>query len=135
MVALYGEAKVRAYRAASAFVLPTHSENFGMTVAEALAAGTPAIVTTGAPWEGLEQQGAGWWIQIGVDPLVACLTEVMALPPPRLSAMGQAGRAWMARDFHGSRSPNSYPRLSLAARRRRHACLCHIELTTSPLSI
>jgi glycosyltransferase involved in cell wall biosynthesis len=56
-------------------------------------------VTTGAPWEGLEKQGAGWWIQIGVDPLVACLTEVMALPPPRLSEMGQAGREWMVRDY------------------------------------
>ena len=46
---LYGEEKLRAYQAASLFVLPTHSENFGMTVAEALAAGTPAIVTQGAP--------------------------------------------------------------------------------------
>lgn len=97
--ALYGEEKIKAYRAASAFVLPTHSENFGMTVAEALAAGTPAIVTRGAPWSGLEPEGAGWWIRVGVDPLIACLTEVLALSPVRLSAMGQAGRAWMARDF------------------------------------
>jgi glycosyltransferase involved in cell wall biosynthesis len=96
---LYGDEKSRAYRAASAFVLPTHSENFGMTVAEALAAGTPAIVTTGAPWEGLATEGAGWWIQIGIDPLVACLTEVLALPTSRLSEMGETGRKWMARDY------------------------------------
>jgi glycosyltransferase involved in cell wall biosynthesis len=96
---LYGDQKVRAYRAASVFVLPTHSENFALTVAEALGAGTPAIVTTGAPWESLEKQDAGWWIQIGVDPLIACLTKVLALPSLRLAAMGQAGREWMVRDY------------------------------------
>ncbi len=96
---LYGDQKLRAYRAASVFVLPTHSENFALTVAEALAAGTPTIVTTGAPWEGLERQGAGWWIQIGVDPLVACLVDVLAMSPSRLAAMGEAGRDWMIRDY------------------------------------
>lgn len=97
--ALFGEEKLRAYQEASLFVLPTHSENFGMTVAEALAAGTPAIVTKGAPWGGLEKQGAGWWIDIGVDPLVACLKQALATPPPHLTEMGQAGREWMLRDY------------------------------------
>jgi glycosyltransferase involved in cell wall biosynthesis len=31
---LYGEDKLRAYRRASVFVLPTYSENFGMSVAK-----------------------------------------------------------------------------------------------------
>jgi len=44
---LFGDDKLQAYRDASLYVLPTHSENFGITVAEALAAGTPAIVTRG----------------------------------------------------------------------------------------
>lgn len=96
---LFGEDKLRAYRAASLFVLPTHSENFGMTVAEALATGTPAIVTKGAPWGGLEKQGAGWWIDIGVDPLVACLGVALATPPMHLAEMGRAGREWMIRDY------------------------------------
>lgn len=97
--ALFGEEKLRAYRTASLFVLPTHSENFGMTVAEALAAGTPAIVTKGAPWQGLDKQGAGWWIDIGVDPLVVCLEQVLATPPTQLAEMGRSGREWMLRDF------------------------------------
>lgn len=96
---IYGDAKLAAYRAASLFVLPTHSENFAMTVAEALAAGTPAIVTKGAPWRGLEREAAGWWIEIGVDPLVACLERALALPDATLAQMGRNGRAWMERDF------------------------------------
>jgi glycosyltransferase involved in cell wall biosynthesis len=100
---LFGEEKLSAYRAADLFVLPTHSENFGMAVAEALAVGTPAIVTKGAPWGGLEKQRAGWWIDIGVDPLVACLEQALATPPEHLAEMGRSGREWMLRDYSWER--------------------------------
>ena len=100
---LYGEEKLRAYRAASLFVLPTHSENFGMTVAESLAAGTPVVVTKGAPWRGVEEQGAGWWIDIGVDPLVACLEQALATSAMHLMEMGRRGREWMVRDYSWER--------------------------------
>ena len=43
--ALDGEAKWAAYRDADVFVLPSQNENFGNTAAEAVAAGTPVIVT------------------------------------------------------------------------------------------
>lgn len=43
--ALFGDAKWSAYRDADVFVLPSQNENFGNTAAEAIAAGTPAIVT------------------------------------------------------------------------------------------
>ncbi len=95
----FGHEKLQAYRQASLFVLPSHSENFGMTVAEALAAGTPAVVTQGAPWQGLEREGAGWWIPFGVDSLVLCLEEALTMPPAQLHQMGLAGREWMARDY------------------------------------
>ena len=42
---LYGDAKWAAYRDADVFVLPSQNENFGNTAAEAVAAGTPVIVT------------------------------------------------------------------------------------------
>jgi glycosyltransferase involved in cell wall biosynthesis len=100
---LFGEDKLRAYSNASLFVLPTHSENFGMTVAEALAAGIPVIVTQGAPWAGLVEQGAGWWIEIGLDPLVACLEQALSTSPQRLEEMGRAGHEWMQRDFSWER--------------------------------
>lgn len=100
---LFGKEKLRTYRAASLFVLPTHSENFGLTVSEALAAGTPAIVTRGAPWAGLAEQGAGWWIEIGTEPLTACLEQALSAPPERLRDMGRVGHEWMKRDFSWNR--------------------------------
>jgi glycosyltransferase involved in cell wall biosynthesis len=97
--ALHGEMKLAALRSASLFVLPTAHENFGMAVAEALAAGTPAIVTKGAPWAGLSEHQAGWWIEHGVDSLASSMGAAMSLSPERLRRMGEAGREWMRRDF------------------------------------
>ncbi len=42
---LFGEIKWAAYRDADVFALPSQNENFGNTAAEAVAAGTPVIVT------------------------------------------------------------------------------------------
>lgn len=96
---LYGSEKTLAYAQADLFVLPTYSENFGISVAEALAAGTPAIVTKGAPWEGLSSHGCGWWIDIGVDPLISCLENAMSRSHDELDEMGQRGRTWMETEY------------------------------------
>ncbi|MEQ9544777.1 MAG: glycosyltransferase [Marinobacter sp.] len=96
---LYGDGKFDAYRAAELYVLPTHSENFGMTVAEALASGTPAVVSQGAPWQAMERESAGWWPEIGEKPLTEALRKAMASPPEHLRSMGQNGRAWMEEEF------------------------------------
>jgi glycosyltransferase involved in cell wall biosynthesis len=100
---IYGDAKATEHGNADLFVLPSLNENFGLTVAEALAAGTPAISTKGAPWSGLESQGCGWWIDHGVEPLAAALAQAMILPREVLKAMGDKGRQWMARDFSWDR--------------------------------
>jgi len=96
---LYGADKSSAYFGADLFVLPTHSENFGMVVAEALAHGCPAIVSRGAPWAGLVSEGCGWWIEQDVAALSAALHHAMSLPSAELSAMGARGRHWMERDY------------------------------------
>ena len=97
--ALYGSAKSQAYFGANLFVLPSHSENFGMTVAEALAHGCPAVVSKAAPWAGLENEDCGWWVGHDVPELTSALDAAMSLPPGKLAEMGRRGRAWMARDF------------------------------------
>ena len=87
------------YAAADAFVLPTHSENFGISVAEALAHGVPAIVTKGAPWGGLETNRCGWWIDIGAEPLADRLRAVLSTSPEERRGGGARGRVdWLASD-------------------------------------
>jgi glycosyltransferase involved in cell wall biosynthesis len=97
--AVYGDAKWACYREADLFVLPTLNENFGVSVAEALACEVPVISTRGAPWAGLERERCGWWIEQGVAPLAEALRAAAALPDEERRAMGMRGRAWMARDF------------------------------------
>lgn len=96
---LHGRDKTRAFQEADLFVLPSPSENFGLVIAESLAAGTPVIVTKGTPWKELEARGAGWWIEFGVESLERALRAAMSKEPSELQAMGQAGRAWMAKEF------------------------------------
>jgi len=90
-------AKSRVYENADLFVLPTYSENFGVVVAEALSHALPVITTRGAPWADLETYECGWWIDIGVDPLVDALREAIALSDEGRQAMGRRGRAYVQR--------------------------------------
>lgn len=89
---VYGERKWRTVRSADIMVLPTHSENFGIVVAEALAAGTPVITTQGTPWQELESEHCGWWIALDDMALSQALQQAAACTAEQLSVMGRNGR-------------------------------------------
>jgi len=88
----YGDAKWTFMKSADIFVLPTYSENFGIVVAEALAVGVPVITTTGTPWEELNTEQCGWWIDLSVANLVKTIQEAISKKPEGLKAMGLRGR-------------------------------------------
>jgi glycosyltransferase involved in cell wall biosynthesis len=55
-----GDAKWGAFRAAEAFVLPSHQENFGIVVAEAMACKTPVLLTDKVNiWREVQMSGGG----------------------------------------------------------------------------
>jgi glycosyltransferase involved in cell wall biosynthesis len=58
---IQGAEKWGAFRCADAFILPSHQENFGVAVAEALACGVPVLISRRVNiWREIEQAGAGW---------------------------------------------------------------------------
>jgi len=96
---LYGKDKSAAYFGADLFVLPTHSENFGMVIAEALAHACPALVSRGAPWSRLASEDCGWWVGNDVESLTNSLYSAMCLPQGDLEEMGRRGRLWMESEY------------------------------------
>jgi glycosyltransferase involved in cell wall biosynthesis len=85
-----GEAKWRILAAADWFVLPSASENFGIAAIEALAAGTPVILSPGvALAEAITAAGAGRLCDPEPHALSAALEAALAGPP---AAMRTAAR-------------------------------------------
>jgi glycosyltransferase involved in cell wall biosynthesis len=89
---VYDAAKWELYKCADLFFLPTYSENFGIVIAEALASGVPVVTTKGAPWQELVDHRCGWWVDIGIEPLVAALREATSRSDQERHEMGQRGR-------------------------------------------
>ena len=86
--------KARLFARADLFVLPSHDENFGLVVGEALAAGVPVVTTTATPWTDLERIGAGWIVPPGVDGAIKALRTACALERDQLAQMGKRARQW-----------------------------------------
>lgn len=84
--------KWRKYASADLFVLPTHSENFGIVIAEALYAGLPVITTKGAPWADIALTDSGWWVDDDVDAIASAIKEATAKSTTELLEMGERGR-------------------------------------------
>ncbi len=74
---LYDDAKWAAYRDADLFVLPSQNENFGNTAAEAVACGTPVLVTNRCGIAPLVDQRAGLVVPYDRDALQAGLARLL----------------------------------------------------------
>ena len=77
-------------------VVPSHTENFGLVVAEALAHGVPVIASRSTPWKRLEEVGCGLWVKNDPEALSEAIIRMSQMP---LSTMGERGRSWMEREF------------------------------------
>jgi glycosyltransferase involved in cell wall biosynthesis len=86
---LYGDAKWAAYRDADVFVLPSQNENFGNTAAEAIACGTPVLVTDRCGIAPIVNQRAGLVVPHDCAALEAGLAQI--LDDPALAARLRGG--------------------------------------------
>lgn len=86
--------KWQLYVDADLTVLPTFSENFGITVAESLCMATPVITTTGTPWQELADREFGWWVAPDDKALAVALSDAISKTEAGLQDMGQNGQSW-----------------------------------------
>jgi glycosyltransferase involved in cell wall biosynthesis len=88
---LKGNKKIEALSASSLFVLPSFSENFGMSIAEAMAAKLPVITTHGTPWQEITQYDSGWWIELTDENINSSLKEALNCNDEELKQKGLNG--------------------------------------------
>jgi glycosyltransferase involved in cell wall biosynthesis len=96
---LEGEAKMAALANARGFVLPSHSENFGIAAAEALAAGLPCVLGRGvAITADLERDGAALAVDTDAPSIAAAMQRVWA-DADLARSLGRQARDYSARHF------------------------------------
>lgn len=90
---LTGDAKWGAFRGAEAFVLPSHQENFGIVLAEAMACGIPVLTTHKVNiWREIEVSGGGFIETDDQAGITALLQRWLALDPEFRLEMGRKAR-------------------------------------------
>lgn len=90
---LQGHAKWGAFRGAEAFVLPSHQENFGISVAEAMASGTPVLISDKVNIRReVEASGAGLVAPDTLEGTRDLLERFLALAPAQSAEMGRKAR-------------------------------------------
>ena len=94
--AVLGGEKERLFANADVVVVPSHTENFGLVVAEALARAVPVIASKGTPWQRVEEIGCGLWVDNSPQSLANAIKQISRMP---LREMGRRGREWMLREF------------------------------------
>lgn len=116
---LEGALKAGAFAAADAFVLPSHQENFGLSVVEALAAGLPVLISNRVNiWREIEEAGAGF---VAPDDLAGTrdlLARWHACDDETRDAMRARARQLFQQRFTVERAANSLVEVLNAAVRR-----------------
>ena len=102
VLAYHGTGRPPPYAVASLFLLPSHNENFGLVIAEAMAHGVPVAVTDTTPWRAVNQHGRGWCVSWPDYP--AALAQALGEVPAQLAARGAAAKAWVVDEFSWRKS-------------------------------
>jgi glycosyltransferase involved in cell wall biosynthesis len=103
-----GELKWGALRAAEIFVLPSHQENFGIVVAEALACGVPALISDKVNiWHEVQRDGAGIIGTDDVDGTCAMLKKWLEMSGTEKSNMRKKTRECFLQRFEIDNAANN----------------------------
>lgn len=104
-----GRLKWGAFQAADAFVLPSHQENFGIAVAEALSAGTPVLLGKGVNiWSEIVETGAGLAEADTLEGTIALLGRWIDLPQSDRDLMRSKCVPCFASHFSGAVAAESF---------------------------
>lgn len=114
---LQGEMKRGAFASADAFILPSHQENFGISVVEALAAGLPVLISRQVNiWREIEAGQAGYVETDDVGGTTRLIERWIGTPRAQREAMRASARECFSRTFEIERAVDSLLRILAGAR-------------------
>jgi glycosyltransferase involved in cell wall biosynthesis len=97
---LLGEAKWGAFYGCQSFILPSHQENFGIAVAEALACSKPVLISKRINiWREISNCNAGLMEEDSLEGTKNLLLDWKSLDPQRKKRMGENGRNCYENNF------------------------------------
>lgn len=95
-----GEDKKSLFKHAEAFILPSHQENFGQVVAEALSAGLPVLISNKINiWREIEASGAGLIFEDTLDGTENLLSTYLALTSKERESLRSKSRDCYEKKF------------------------------------
>lgn len=97
--ALYGEEKDKVLETLSCMVLCSHSENFGMSVVEAMLYGIPVIAAKTTPWSELNEFKCGWWVDNDDRTLSETLQKAVSLSDAEWLEMATNGQQIAVKNY------------------------------------
>ena len=86
-------------KSADCFLLPSKSENFGMSIIEALSYGLPVLTTTETPWKKLGEINAGIIFEFSQNNLTNNLRKILNMTSDELLIMGKIGRNFIKKHY------------------------------------
>lgn len=96
---LSGDEKYRALASLDVYCAPSHQENFGMSIAEALLSGTPVLASCRTPWSMLPGKNCGSWQGNSPAELAEGLLSYYRLTADERRNMGKRGRKLIQEQF------------------------------------
>ena len=103
-----GDLKWGMIRLAEVFILPSHQENFGIAVAEALACGTPVLISNKVNiWREIEEDGGGIVENDDLPGTVRLIEKWIALPAQQRDAMREKARRCFQSRFEVAKAADS----------------------------
>lgn len=108
---LSGNEKWGAFYGCEAFILPSHQENFGLAVVEALGCGKPVLITDQINiYREIISEGAGYVANDNLSGIINILNEWIILSPEDKTIMGYKAKDCYLKYF--SLSPNAHKLIS-----------------------
>jgi glycosyltransferase involved in cell wall biosynthesis len=112
-------AKSDLLNSADLFVAPSHTESFGMAIAEAMAHGLPVLTTSSTPWPEIESEKIGWMAEPTAIAIASALSTAVVTDYAALREMGMRARQLVSERYSWHRAAMQFEQLyeSVAASR------------------